>query len=62
MRAEKARDMPPTPSATTTEAVERLETLAPAHCKEFRINAELGRQVRHLLGFTASGLWHSACP
>jgi hypothetical protein len=51
MPAEEARDMPPTPSAKPPGVVEWLETLAPAHCKEFRIHAELARRVGHLRGF-----------
>jgi len=39
-----------------------LETLAEARCKEFLIDAELARQVRHLHRFIDMGRWHSACP
>jgi hypothetical protein len=31
-------------------------------CKEFLVDAELARQVRHLRGFVDMRHWHLPCP
>jgi hypothetical protein len=52
MNVGKAGDMPRRRVFTARAAAERLETLAPARCKEFLIEAETAREACHPPGFT----------